>query len=60
MPRMSEKPRDRQFVKKGNTFQTLDDVESFINTLQAQHHPLKIYKSESSYSPKNLTIKRLV
>ena len=31
---------------KGNTFQTLDDVENFINTLQAQHYPLKIYKSE--------------
>ena len=49
---MSDKPRDRQFVKKGDTFQTLGDVES--KTLEAQHHPLKIYKSESieSYNKK--------
>ena len=51
---MSDKPRDRQFVKKGDTFQTLGDVKSSIKTLEAQHHPLKIYKSESieSYNKK--------
>ena len=53
-PRMSDKPRDRQLVKKGDTFQTLGDMESFIKALETQHHPLKVYKSESieSYNKK--------
>ena len=29
-PRMSDKPHDRQLVKKGDTFQTLGGMESFI------------------------------
>ena len=51
---MTDEPRDRQLVKKGDTFQTLDEVESFIKALEAQHHPLKVYKSESieSYNKK--------
>ena len=45
---------DKQLIKKSDTFQTLDDVESFIKSLEVQHHPLKVYKSESveSYNKK--------
>ena len=45
---------DKQLVKKGDAFQTLADVENLIKTLEAHHHPLKIYRSESvgSYNKK--------
>ena len=46
---------DEQVVKKGSIFDTLADVESFIKTLEAHHHPLKIYKygSVESYNKKD-------
>ena len=43
-----------QLVKKSDVFRSLTDVESFIKSLEARHHPLKVYKSESveSYNKK--------
>jgi len=41
-------------VKQGEVFKTLLDVENLVKSLEAQHHPLKVYKSESveSYNKK--------
>ena len=43
-----------QTVKQGEVFKTLLDVEDLVKSLEAQHHPLKIFKSESvdSYNKK--------
>ena len=37
-----------QTVKQGEVFKTLLDVEDLVKSLEAQHHPLKIFKSEST------------
>ena len=37
-----------QMVKQGEVFKTLLDVEDLVKSLEAQHHLLKIFKSEST------------
>jgi len=37
-----------QTVKQGEVFKMLLDLEDLIKSLEAQHHPLKIFKSEST------------
>ena len=41
-------------VTPGQVFKTVDEIERFIMRLQIDHHPLKVYKSESveSYNKK--------
>ena len=54
MEQITMEKSEKLTVKQGEVFKTLLDVENLVKSLEAQHHPLKVYKSESveSYNKK--------